>query len=123
MSERTMICNEVCLYVDEYFVTPANCCLGIHQVEAKSFTSNVLPEIAYELLPNEVAKEKKGEIYIRIKDFLALVWDILLPRPQDGTNFRPNGYGVSAGVIFKSYGGSIQPMIWNPENQNGKRHP
>jgi hypothetical protein len=120
MSDRTISCNEECLYADEYLVTPVNCCLGVHQAETTSFICNVLPEIVFNFFPNEGAKEKKGKMYTMIKDFLALFRDILLPRPQDNADYGPNDYDSSPAVIFRSYGGSIQPMIWNPENQNRK---
>jgi hypothetical protein len=120
MSDRTITLDKECLYADENQATPANCCDGVNQADAKSFMFHVLPEIPLEFAPNGGAKEKKGNIYTRIMEFIALFREILLPRTQDGTDYGPNGEGSSPAVIFKSSGGSIQPMIWSPENQNGK---
>jgi hypothetical protein len=121
MSDRTMTCENEFLYADEYLVSPATCCHGVNQADAKSLTFDVPPEITFELAPNQVDKEKKGNIYTKMMDFLALIRDVLLPRPQDGTDYRPNCYGSSPGVIYKSYGGTIQPMIWSHGDQHGKR--
>jgi hypothetical protein len=120
MSDRTITRDKECLYADEYLATPANCCYGVNQADAKSFMFHVLPEIPLKFAPNGVAKEKKGNIYTRIMEFIALIQEILLPHTQDGTDYGPNGEGSPPAVIFISSGGSIQPMIWSPENQNGK---